>query len=139
MPLFDEFLLLRHQMSEEESAKIKHEREKQCLCQGRCGIRTWQLHETLSLWQLGARPKEVIDGFITKHRQVLKVVENIGTVEGFGEDYVRNLRCCLAAALGLVVTESLTSPVLYCWQLIERLGALANDPDVWVPKWCRHG
>ena len=52
---------------------------------------------------------------------------------------MRNLRCCLVSGLGLVFTESFVSPVHHCWQLMEWLVTLAKDPDVWVPKWCRHG
>ena len=31
------------------------------------------------------------------------------------------------------------SPVRYCWQPMDMLDALANDPHVWIPKWCRRG
>ena len=50
---------------------------------------------------------------------------------------MRNLWCCLGSALGLVVAEFPISLVRYCWMV--RLGALANDRDVWVPKLRRQG
>ena len=64
-----------------------------------------------------------------KIHKFCEVVDNIGTenLEGVCEEDVRNLRCRLASALGLVVTESLISPVLYCWQVMTRLVGRTGD------------
>ena len=85
--------------------------------------------------------REVIDGFITENPQALKVVDNVGTESGKGflRERCEKLAMLFGQRFRLVVTESLVSLQLCCRQLMEWLVTLVNDPDVWVPKWCRHG
>ena len=80
---------------EEESAKIKHERENDASVRD-AESRSIEVAQNLSFRQLGARLRMVIDGFVTENPQVLKVVDSTGTesVEGFCVEDVRNLRYC---------------------------------------------
>ena len=88
------------------------------------GTETWQLHETFLFdsWEhVSGRSLMVLS---PKTPQVLKVVDNISTesVKGLCEEDETDLRCRLASAVGLVVTESAISPVRYCWQLMGSVG-----------------
>ena len=112
MPLFDGVSVERHRLSRGVCEDQARKRE-QCLRRGTAESE----HGSCTKPFFGGSWERVWErsliGLITQNPQVLKVVDNMAQIawKVFSAEDVRNLRCCLVDALGLVVAESL---ILLC-------------------------